>query len=191
MVLIDDELLGYSRRSAVLEMPVCMDGSGAFRGRFGTRPAAHAAGKIALWIPTRYPDRYALRCDSPEVAHLGARWAGRTAHVLGLEWDVETSSNQLEVHALIRVEGRSRWDDEPQRDAAVPTRNQLLLCTDPQRLAVFGSDGLAGDWVEIRFLFHYRAGAFNGDTWKMTPRLLGWRLHYYAATEVLFRESVR
>jgi hypothetical protein len=77
-VIAGDELIHYTRIAGTsLEMPrrssdpgrMDNKGPGIFRGRYGTTPAAHAAGVPVIQFPFRYWDRWADRCDGPELAY--------------------------------------------------------------------------------------------------------------------------
>lgn len=193
MARVGDELIGYLQAGGTaLRGPTRVDGRGAFRGRFGTAASSHSEGEMAIWIPHRVLDRYSLRCDTPEIAYHGTTWGQRGAVLAAIGWWREADPNPFhKVHALVRMRGAKRWDAEPVKvdeNADDIPGGELLLLRDnaPRSLGL-----MPADWVQVRFLFHWRPGSYPGEAWKIAPSLRGWQLQYLGESMVLHREVGR
>ncbi|MBI3272508.1 MAG: hypothetical protein HYZ53_26190 [Planctomycetes bacterium] len=163
-VLLGEELLGYTRNTGKeLRMPTGRDGVGLWRGAFGTLPAAHGLRELAYAMPFRYWDRSRPRveddtqaCYQIERRATGALWKRLT-------WQARCPDPRLVVRALVRLDGRPAWDQEPTGK--------------PGGLWEFkDGDGknrldARGDRIEVRFLFEYLDGAYAAGAWKDTPAL--------------------
>jgi hypothetical protein len=178
LVLVGDELLHYThQRGNAFEMPRAstvpgaMDGrgEGLFRGRFGSQPAAHAAGDAVILFPLRYPDRWARRADAPELAYFGFGVSQPSAFWSGVFFDKQ-DSDSARLGLVQRTSPDVPWDADPEQD---------------ERLRVLGHGELEGrpvpigrqtDRIEWRAFVEYQAGAFDpisgvAHGWRQTPRL--------------------
>ncbi len=192
-VLIDGELIHYSRIFAgSLAMPRTSEdagdqdgeGYGAFRGRYGTAPASHAAGTSVIVFPARYWDRYAPRFDGPELGYFGFMVEQPGAFWTGSTWDAQESNfGGAEVVVLQRI-GDAPWDADPE------TTPGLTLMEDGTREGEMVPIGAQADRVEWRVFARYGVGAFDPEFglshgWKETPRLIHLGVGYQAPSRVL------
>lgn len=192
-VLIDGELIHYTRIfGGALAMPRTSEdageqdgqGFGAFRGRYGTAPASHAAGTSVIVFPARYWDRYAPRFDGPELGYFGFQVEQPGAFWLGSTWDAqETALGGAEVIVMQRV-GDVPWDADPE------TTPGLTLMEDGTKEGEMVPIGGQADRVEWRVFARYGVGAFDPEFglshgWKETPRLIHLGVGYQAPSRVL------
>lgn len=179
-VLIGDELVHYTainggalwmpRRST---LPGRMDGRGAglFRGRYGTVPAGHGTGTPVILYPYRYPDRWEIGAEAPELAFLGFSLDQPNAfwHRFFFETEGEAQDGPR-IGVLARSDPSLPWDTSPE---------------DVEELELF-YDGLGGgegnaigeqaDRMEWRVFVEHRPNSYDALTglshgWKRTPRL--------------------
>jgi hypothetical protein len=191
-VLIGEELIHYTRlRENALEMPRAssvpgkMDqrGDGLFRGRFGTVPAAHAAGEAVIVFPTRYLDRWSDRADAPELSYFGLE-IDQPAAFWGSCFFSKIDTDSARIGVLQRTKESAAWDADTDTDPNVKVfwqgekeNGQLPI----QKQS---------DKIEWRVFVQYMAGAFTektglGQGWKQTPRLKLFTAFYHAPSQVL------
>jgi hypothetical protein len=114
-------------------------------------------------MPFRYPDRFALEYDGPELAYYTMAVNRPGSWFRTLRFGKVVDSNRLEVVALARFDGSPSW-------ASAPTNR-------PGGLWLFeGADtehelGIQADEMEIRFMFRYRNGSYQAGDWKRSPLL--------------------
>ncbi len=187
LVLVGDELIHYTRlRGSALEMPRSssvagrMDGrgEGLFRGRFGTIPAAHAAGDAVILFPVRYPDRWARRADAPELAYFGFG-VDQPAAFWGSVFFAKQDTDSARIGLLQRTDPEAPWDADPDKDARVG----ILWQGEREGQAV--RVGKQSDRLQWRAFVEYQAGAFDARTglghgWRQTPRLTMLSAFYHA-----------
>jgi len=188
-ILIGDELIHYTRqRNGGVEMPSrssepgAMDGrgSGIFRGRYGTTPAAHGFGEPVILFPIRYWDRWADRADAPEMSYFEFELNQPAAYWTGMFFDDESSAMPgAEMYVLQRTDPNVPWDADPES-----TDGLDLIRVGTQE----GRDvpiGVQSDLIQWRVFVNYPAGAFDPITgashsWRTTPRLRRIGAFYYA-----------
>ncbi|HED65712.1 MAG TPA: hypothetical protein ENJ09_09180 [Planctomycetes bacterium] len=196
LVRIDDELIHYtSLQGGTLRMPRFSDepgmrdgkGAGIFRGRFGTRPVAHAVGTPVILFPFRYWDRAPERADDPALAYYqfdldqpGALWKK-------VFWDVEApAAGGVRLEVLQRTDPSVPWDADPD------TTPGLTLLNRGRIESGGNSIGVQADRVEWRVFARFDLGAFDpiaglSHGWKATPRLVLFGTEYLAPSRVLRR----
>lgn len=188
-LLIGDELIHYTRQAnGGVEMPrrstepgkMDRDGSGIFRGRFGTTPATHDGGSPVILFPIRYWDRWADRADAPEMAFFEFELSQPAAYWTGLFFEDEAAAMPgAEIYVLQRSDPNVPWDADPEdtdgldlfrvgfeEGREIPIRTQ-------------------SDLIQWRVFVNYPAGAFdpltnNSHVWRTTPRLRRFGAFYYA-----------
>ena len=200
-VRIGDELLHYTSLSgAALSMPRlsvepgAMDrkGSGLFRGRFGTSPAAHARGTPVIQHPFRYWDAWADRADAPELAYFGFEVDQPNAFWRSAFFEAEEpSSGASHVEVLQRVtqylgQPPVPWDADPEEQRDLTLLEQGY--DGDQGHAI----GAQADRVEWRAFVRFSQGAFDplagtSHGWKQSPRLRLLGTEYLAPDLVLRR----
>lgn len=213
LVLVDRELVHYvySRRNLSLEMPARQApagwkpeeqteeqegrfkiGDGLFRGRFGTVPDAHPAGAAVIEFPFRYWDSWAERADAPEMHHLDLFLPSPRALFRSITWVEELPEAHVDLHALVRIDGRAEWSEPPAGDAVsqTPRERGLLLFDAPTREERPRWIGLQGSQLEVRFFPVYKPGAFDpvlflAQGWKSAPTLRKVEISYEAPTVLL------
>ncbi|HKE00190.1 MAG TPA: hypothetical protein VKE69_04215, partial [Planctomycetota bacterium] len=217
-VLIGNELLHYTHKADTeLRMPerekdsidrdpravlnATREGTGVFRGRYGTPSETHASGDIVLRFPYRYWDRWAVGTDVPELSYFQVDERSAEALFRRVAWTQEIPNPNVSLECVARVDARVPWASEPAREGEV----------DPAKLLLFTRPGLdttpnyvmrMGERIEVRFGVRYGAGAFDpiapttnetkrSDAWKITPRLRSAAIEAIAATRVVRREERR
>jgi hypothetical protein len=208
-VLIEDEVIGYSRISGgpILVIPSNSLGDGGgieaaiFRGRFGTVPVKHE-NALVLEIPFRYWDRYPGTNETSELAYFGAtksvpgatwtklRWRCREDKVFETEF-----SDKVRVLLEVRADGNPAWDG-PRGNGPNAIRTFYYEWGTLKR----GEDGLEmqvddlnlrASQLEIRVYVLFEEGAYFEDAWKVTPYFEGFVVEYEKTTKVLMTETER
>jgi hypothetical protein len=194
LVLIDGELIHYTRLvQGALDMPrrssepglMDENGGGAFRGRFGTAPAGHAAGTAVILFPFRYWDRYSVRFDGPELAYFGFHLDQPNAWWSGVTFDAEESQwGGASLVVLQRTRASAPWDADHEETLG------LRLLEDGTQEGDFVPINEQADRIEWRVFARYGAGAFDAVSglahgWKNAPRLNHLGVTYYGPGRVL------
>lgn len=190
-LLIDDELVHYTRiRGGGVEMPrrasepgaMDNEGSGIFRGRFGTAPAGHVAGAPAILFPVRYWDRWAERADAPEMAYFEFELAQPSAWWTGMFFEAEDAAMPgAELYVLQRSDPDVPWDADPESTDGLDLFRVGI--EEGRELPL----GFQADLVQWRVFVNYPVGAFDpltgeSHSWRTTPRLRRIGAFYYAPT---------
>jgi hypothetical protein len=195
-VLVDTELVHYTRRVGnTLQMPRLSStpgakderGGGIFRGRYGTSPAAHAAGTPVILFPFRYWDRWRDRADAPELAYFGFELDQPSAYWRSMFWQAEeTDTGGSRVFVLQRTDPSAPWDADPEQTRGLDLLERGMHEGQPNAL------GLQADRIEWRAFVRFAPGAFDELTgtshaWKQTPRLRLFGVEYLGPNVVLRR----
>lgn len=199
-VLVDDELIHYTRLfNASLEMPRASNepgkkdrrGSGLFRGRYGTQPAAHDGGTPVIQFPFRYWDRYAQRADGPELSYFGFSLDQPNAFWRGMFWDTDdppSGGSQIVVLQRLLRDGEETvpWDADP-----VDTPELEMFEVGLPEGGV-NPIGVQADRAEWRVFVRFAQGAFDPVTglnhaWKESPRLRLFGVEYLGPNLVVRR----
>jgi hypothetical protein len=198
-VLIDDELIHYTRRrDDGLEMPrastvageMNRKGGGIFRGRYGTEPAGHLNGTPVILFPFRYWDRQADEVDGPELSYFGLSVDQPNAFWRSLFWQTDATDGS-ELYVLQRAvdpgtDSAPPWDGNPDETPGL-------------EMFEFGMPGGEGNVIglqagrmEWRVFVRFQRGAFDALTglshgWKRVPRLRLFGVEYLGPNQVLRR----
>jgi hypothetical protein len=190
-VLIDDEVIGYTRLTdQELLMPRSSQGTGLYRGRFGTTPAGHGADALAYAIPFRVWDTYAPGEFDNTMAYFqaGTTIPGATWATFGFEPATTPGvppPAQPTIHALVKVGERGTWEDPPN-----DPRGRLFDLTQPN--VDHSLRGLGGDSLSVRFVFEYPKGAYHpSPIWTRDARVRRVVARYQAVTQILLHEEGR
>ncbi|MCC6673272.1 MAG: hypothetical protein IT458_19570, partial [Planctomycetes bacterium] len=192
-VLLKTELLHYTwtRAGRILEMPRWSDperpdtqGRGLFRGRYGTLPVSALGGEPVIAFPFRYWDRHHERADDPEQAYVQLSPRNSPVYYTGITWEEELPDPLVDLHCYVRVDERSRFDQEP---GVAPG---LYLFRDPLANGRPNPIGWQGSRLEARFVHVYRPGAFDpitfqGQAWKRAPTVKSVRIGYEGGSRIL------
>ncbi|HHI79082.1 MAG TPA: hypothetical protein ENK02_03810 [Planctomycetes bacterium] len=203
-LLIDRELLHYTwQRAGLLEMPSRYEsltdtnqnqgssqGTGLFRGRYGTIPSNHQNGAVAIYWPIRYWDRYADRAEDPELASFNFGMEAPDVFLSEVYWEEEIADSHLDLELLVRADERVPFSADPERSPF------LWRFRDPKGKSKQGRlfiGAQASRW-DFRFGVRYLTGAFDpvqflGTGWKKTPVLKTFGWSYHAPTRILFEEE--
>ena len=188
-LLIGEELIHYTRQAnGGVEMPRrsseagAMDGqgSGIFRGRYGTAPQAHGAGEPVILFPIRYWDRWAERADAPELAYFEFELAQPAAYWTGMFFEDEAAAMPgAELHVLQRTDPNVPWDADPDSTDGL---DLLRVGIEEGREVPIGAQS---DLIQWRVYVDYPVGAFDpltgaSHSWRTTPRLRRIGAFYYA-----------
>jgi hypothetical protein len=218
-VIIDDEIIGYTRIDGnTLVMPVEAEGDessltgdldvggGIFRGRFGTVATEHEPNSIVLFFPARYEDRYRERSADADTSGVTLRKRVDGAIWKRVSWDERPVTN-MDVKLLVRFDGTPDWDSDnifSVSEGYVVSGDAESFDRDPKSFLYMVDNphdanrlNIQADFVEVRFLFQYREGAYNimddapMDSWKDTPWIKALRLEYVAPDTVHYTEELR
>ena len=192
MILIDEELVHAPMRGqGFFAMPRTRDrasddqgaSTGLLRGRFGTMPAAHPDGAVAISLPNRWMDNYMERSDSGAGAWLQIGYQEPQAYWQSLLYQTEIPDTSISVRALARF-GLAEWEDDPDTTSGLiefesgssPDGGPLPL-------------GFRSDSFDLRIMFDWGVGAFDAITflptgWTVEPRLRNIMVDYYATSSV-------
>jgi hypothetical protein len=188
-ILIGDELIHYTRQAnGGVEMPTRssepgeMDGrgSGIFRGRFGTSPAAHGFGEPVILFPIRYWDRWAERADAPEMAYFEFELNQPAAFWTGMFFEDEAAAMPgAEMYVLQRTDPDVPWDADPESTDGLDLIRVGIA--EGREVPI----GVQSDLIQWRVFVHYPPGAYDPNTaashsWRTTPRLRRIGAFYYA-----------
>ena len=196
-LLVGRELLHYAwarlaGQQVQLEMPrhypsgedrTSSQSRGLFRGRFGTAAATAGSGEAVIGFPFRYWDRYAERSDDPELGYFQLTTNEAPVVFRSLRWREETTDPRVDVVCLVRADGKSTWDAEPQAGSG------LWLLRGGSADSNHRIDHQASR-LEVRFLTTYKAGAcdlanYRAHGWKTTARVENVRVDYEGQGRVL------
>ncbi|MFQ5506334.1 MAG: hypothetical protein ACE5F1_16315, partial [Planctomycetota bacterium] len=188
-VLIGTELIHYcwTRDAQFLEMPAWdpgsgQQGSGLFRGRYGTKPTSHAEEDMVISWPIRYWDRYRELSDDPELSHFDITTDAYDLYLTEVLWEEEIPDTTLDLELV-------PFSADPDLTP------WLWRFREPER-----SDGEPGHRIlkqasrwDFRFQVRYLSGAFDpsmllGRGWKMTPKLRTFGYTTQGATRILSEE---
>lgn len=175
-VLINEEMVSFNRKDEnFLTMPFCKPFGtekerGIFRGRFGTEAAQHQEDALVYLIRERIPDLYAPGCDTPELAYFSFGFEAPGGFYTDLNWVEKPHGKGSDLVALVRVGGRGRWDDDPEKV------KDLFLFEDPARMRKRNGILRQGDLLEVRIFTRFAQGAFDAhdfgsNAWKCVPTL--------------------
>lgn len=190
MILIGQELMHAPMRgNGFVGMPRTRDngdddpGMGLLRGRFGTDPANHADGAVAISFPNRWMDNYIPRSDSGVGAWYQVSFEEPQAHWESMSYQAELPDNSITVRALVRA-GLANWEDDPRTTPGLLEFHRGRTASGgPQTLQ------LNSDRLDARFMFDWGPGAFDPTTytatgWTMEPRLRHVMFDYWASTRI-------
>ncbi|MEM7306031.1 MAG: hypothetical protein AAF682_05140 [Planctomycetota bacterium] len=196
LVLIDNELIHYTWiDGTALGMPNASaepgamdgEGTGLFRGRFGTDANGHAAGTPVVLFPFRYWDRWANGADAPELHYMGLSLSQPNAFWQSVFWDIEepgVAGPRLGV--LQRTRADAPWDGDPDTTRGLDELWDGLVGGQGNGI------GVQSDRVEWRVFVRYEPGSFDpqfglSHGWKATPRLKYFGAEYLGPGMVLRR----
>lgn len=192
-VLLRDELLHYcwTIGDTTLEMPkwkspdaADTEGRGLLRGRYGTKPVSGEGGEAVIFFPTRFWDRYHERADDPELSHFQVTLMESPVWITSLTWDVEQTDPLVQLHCLVRVDGRSPWNADPKASPGLYLFEHAKVDNLANQIRFQGSR------VEARFVTKYGDGAFDGrlyrrNSWKTAPFCKAVGISFEGQTRIL------
>jgi hypothetical protein len=201
-LLLGRELLHYSwvrRRGQQVQVemprwfppdedPASAQSRGLFRGRFGTAAQGGSSGEAVIAFPFRYWDRYEERSDDPELGYTQLTLNEAPAFFRSLRWREQRSDARVEPVVLVRIDGRSPWNAEP---------NVAPGLVQPKGGTAEGAGhrlNQQASRVEVRFAVDYLPGAidlanFRAHAWKQSLRIQDVVLEYEGQTSI-FHEQV-
>ncbi len=199
LLLVDEELIGYTGRSArSLTMPhtggvTMVSQRGLLRGRFGTTPSDHAAGALVRWMPMRYRDQALLGSEHAEAEHAVITIDAPGAFFTGLA-----------VATRIAAEG-SRLDVRGVLDRGVSHHRDLVeagfalvefASVGTGDVVVLGALGRQADVVDLHLMAGWDARAFDpirftSNGWKVVPEVTSLTLAHIQPTIVWEHEEWR
>ena len=195
---IDDELVHWTRqRGSMLEMPARStavgtfdgQGSGMFRGRYGSVAGGHAAGTLMVQHPFRYWDRWAEHADAPELAYYGLHHAQDDAFWRRAFWVMEPTVHPgPRLGLLMRADPTVPWDAVPEEQAELYEMFDDDLDVERQGAWIGGQS----DRLEFRVFVRHEPGSFDAlegmaHGWKGVPELQLLGLEYFAPGRTLRR----
>jgi hypothetical protein len=190
--LIEREVIGFEEaldRGRQLDTLPRFDGSGLFRGMFGTDVDEHPEHSMVFGIPFRYYDGYKPgefdnRMPYFQVAHTtrDARWKS-----LRFEATRDGDDRRLRIHGFVRIDGLGDFT-RIARDAHSDVWD--FVGAGRHSLEDTVSSRLENGQFDIRWQLEYLRGSYwPADSWKRTWKLKEARVEYDRDTKVLFHEE--
>ena len=193
MVLIDEEVVGYTRNEeGLLTMPCVSSGfhsrHGLLRGRYGTGRLLHTAGALVYSLPYRYPDLYTPGANPPEAAYFPFSISAPGGYYSRVHWVEELQGDGADLAVLVRVGGRGDW-------AAAPSESEDIFLFEevdtPDRM---NSVLRQGRRIDLRVYTRYHEGAFDpldfaSNRWKYSPVLKTMAVEYVQPTRIMRHEE--
>jgi hypothetical protein len=212
-LLIDEEVIGYSRNEAdegMLVMPEvfltgqALGGVGLLRGRYGTVPARHLKGAVAYSLPVRYRDCFtalpdldaldprkeaeAALFDVPEAAYFPFSLHAPGAFFSQLTWVEEGQGPGAYLEVRARVGGIVDW--LPLASVSKDQFSFNKVSGEGKSMAL----NRQGDRLDLRVHTRYVLGAFDpldfmSNAWKYAPRLKALGVEYVQPTRIVRHEE--
>ena len=191
-VLVDGEVIGFDgfgKSGLELDTLARFDGTGLFRGMFGTAPQAHPAYSMVFGIPFRYSDGYKEGQFDNRMPYFQTAHATRNARWREIRFQAELDRNDpnLRSHCYVRIDGLG--------DLTLPgvdehTAVWHFFKSQQNPLDDYISSRLENGQIESRFFLEYRPGSFwPANSWKRTMKLHEVRIDYDRDTKVLLHED--
>jgi hypothetical protein len=189
---VDGEVIGFEDvgiNGNELDCLARFDGTGLFRGMFGTMPGGHPTHTMVFGLPFRYWDGYKVgqfdnRMPYFQVAHTtrNARWR-EARHFI----EVGSNDPNLLPHAYLRIDGLGEYTI-PRLDDHNAVWHFIKQGSNP--LEDYTSSRLENGQMEVRFFLEYKTGSFwPNHSWKRTMKINELRIDYDRDTKVLFHED--
>jgi len=191
-VLVGDEVIGFEEvgiKGVELDSLARFDGTGLFRGMFGTSQRGHQAHSMVFGIPFRYWDGYKPNEFDNRMPHFQVAQTTRDARWREMRYVIDTGQNDANLlpHAYLRLDGLGEF--------TIPTLGEHSAVwhfykSQSNPLQDYVSSRLENGQLEARFFLEYRQGSYwPQDSWKRTMRIHELRIDYDRDMKVLFHEE--
>jgi hypothetical protein len=191
-ILVNDEVVGFEDiglKGVDLDSLARFDGTGLFRGMFGTTQRGHPAHSMVYGIPFRYWDGYKPGQFDDRMPYFQVAHTTRDARWKEARWLIETGQNDpnLLPHEYMRIDGLG--------DLTVPSVDEHsavwhIFKTQTHPLDNYISSRLENGEIEVRFFLEYKAGSYwPNHSWKRTMKVHELRIDYDRDTKVLLHED--
>ncbi|HEU4338682.1 MAG TPA: hypothetical protein VFS19_01325, partial [Planctomycetota bacterium] len=190
--LINDEVVGFEEiglKGDELDCLSTFEGTGLFRGMFGTTKRGHPAHSMVFGIPYRYWDGYKPGQFDNRMPYFQLAHTTRDARWKELRYSIEAGQNDpnLLPHAYLRLDGLGDFTRPEEGDHSAVWhyfKNQTNSLND------YVSSRLENGEMELRLFLEYKPGSYwPNHSWKRTMKVNEVRVDYDRDTKVLFHED--
>lgn len=191
-VLLNDEVVGFEEiglKGMELDALARFDGTGLFRGMFGTEARGHPAHSMVFGIPFRYWDGYKQGQFDNRMPYFEAAHTTRDARWKEVRYSIETGQNDpnLLPHGYLRIDGLGDFT-APDVDEHSAVWHWTKSQQNP--LGDYVSSRLENGQIEARFFLEYKKGSYWPEhSWKRTMKVHELRIDYDRDTKVLLHED--
>jgi hypothetical protein len=191
-VYVNDEVVGFEEigiKGDELDTLARFDGTGLFRGMFGTTARGHPTHSMVFGIPFRYWDGYKQGQFDNRMPYFQVAHTTRDARWREIRYFIEVGQNDpnLQPHGYLRVDGLGDFTTPNLDDHSAVwhfTKSQQNPLQD------YISSRLENGQMETRFFLEYKAGSYwPAHSWKRTMKMHEVRIDYDRDTKVLFHED--
>ncbi|HKS16831.1 MAG TPA: hypothetical protein VJU16_05935, partial [Planctomycetota bacterium] len=191
-ILVNDEVVGFEEvgvKGTDLDSLSTFEGTGLFRGMFGTTARNHQAHAMVFGIPFRYWDGYKRGQFDNRMPYFSVGHTTRDARWNELRYQIETGANDANLlpHGYLRVDGLGHF--------TVPTVDEHsavwhFFKSQKNTLDEYVSSRLENGQIEARFFLEYKQGSYwPADSWKRTMKIHEVRIDYDRDSKVLMHED--
>ncbi|HZN61162.1 MAG TPA: hypothetical protein VFC90_02035, partial [Planctomycetota bacterium] len=190
-LLVNDEVVGFEdvgSKGTALDSLARFDGTGLFRGMFGTVQRGHPARSMVFGIPFRYWDGYKPRQFDNRMPYFEAAHTTRNARWRQVRFVTETDRKDANLvpHLYLRIDGLGDFTIPAVGDHSAVGH---VFEGRPNPLQDYVSSRLENGQVEARFFLEYKEGSYwPKDSWKRTMKIHEIRIDYDRDTKILLHE---
>ncbi|HKS16700.1 MAG TPA: hypothetical protein VJU16_05260, partial [Planctomycetota bacterium] len=157
-VFVNDEVIGFEEpglRGTELDCLARFDGTGLFRGMFGTATSVHPKHAMVFGIPFRYWDGYKPRQFDNRMPYFQAAHTTRNARWRAVRFvaEVDSRDRNLVPNVYLRIDGLGDFPIPAVDDHSAVGH---FTATRPNPLQDYVSSRLENGQVEARFFLEYK-----------------------------------
>ena len=191
-VYVNDEVVGFEEvglKGDELDCLARFDGTGLFRGMFGTSAKSHQTHEMVFGIPFRYWDGYKRGQFDNRMPHFALAQTTRNARWREIRYFIEVGQNDpnLAPQGNVRLDGLGDFTT-PKLDE----HSAVWLFSGAQQYSLqdYVSSKLENGQLETRFFIEYKPGSYwPSQSWKRTMKLQEVRIDYDRDAKVLMHED--
>jgi hypothetical protein len=190
--LVDNEVIGFEEiglKGVDLDSLATFEGSGLFRGMFGTTAADHASHAMVFGIPFRYWDGYKRGQFDNRMPYFSVAQTTRDARWREFRYQIETGQNDINLlpHGYLRVDGLGHFTIPSVEEHSAVWH---FYKSQKNPLDDYISSRLENGQIEARFFLEYKQGSYwPQDSWKRTMKIHEIRIDYDRDPTVLMHED--
>ena len=191
-VFVNDEVVGFEEigvKGDELDCLTRFDGTGLFRGMFGTTAKGHPPHSMVFGMPFRYWDGYKRGQFDNRMPHFALGHTTRDSRWREIRYSIEVGQNDpnLQPHGHVRIDGLGDFTTPSLENHSAVWH---FAKAQQNQLQDYISSRLDNGQMETRFFLEYRPGSFwPNQSWKRTMKLSEVRIDYDRDTKVLMHED--